>query len=91
MTNFINGHPKLSLEKVREALSNTLSKVQNTGGATGPYYVLQLPSGQVYTDKAGSWTYLISDARSFQQTGAAMFGGQIVTVEVARAPTSSPH
>lgn len=77
------GHSKLDLMRLRENLSAAYSDVR-TAGASGVAYVLQHPSGAVYTDRPGAWTFDLSSARGFQQDAAPIFGAQVVPFEHAR-------
>ncbi|QFT74025.1 hypothetical protein FIU92_13385 [Ruegeria sp. THAF33] len=78
------GHATLTLMRLRENLSASLSDAEAAGPA-GITYVLQQPSGAVYTDRAGAWTFDLSLARGFQQGAAPILGARVMEVEAARA------
>ncbi|WP_171209548.1 MULTISPECIES: hypothetical protein [unclassified Ruegeria] len=77
------GHLQLDLMRLRENLSAAYCEVL-TAGTSGAAYVLQQPSGAVYTDRPGAWTFDLSSARGFQAKSNHILGAEIVPFEHAR-------
>ncbi len=77
------GHLQVDLMRLRENLSAAYCQVL-TAGTSAAAFVLQKPSGAVYTDSAGAWTFDLSSARGFQRDASPILGAVVVPFEYAR-------
>ncbi|MEM1145992.1 MAG: hypothetical protein AAGI88_25760 [Pseudomonadota bacterium] len=77
------GHTRGDLMWIRDKLWAARYAAKQAKAAAGITHVLQQPSGAVYTDSPGAWTYDLSKARRFLPEATPIFGATVVTFEQA--------
>lgn len=78
------GHTSGDLVWLRDKLWAARYAAKQAKAAAGVTHVLQQPSGAIYTDRPGAWTYDLSQARMFLPEAAPILGGSVVPFEQAR-------